>query len=178
MDNELRHYGVLGMKWGRRKYQNRDGTLTPAGKKRYNNELSKIKNEQKILKNKQQTKAKIDKLKTMRDEVDSQKRELTPQKSKAPAQKASSEPPKKKRIKDMTDDELRNEINRLNMEKQYKDLLNDTRNKQVSRGKDMAERIIEKVGEDLIAQVGKHYGAKGLNKLIGEEVIFANNKKK
>lgn len=35
MSNELKHYGVLGMKWGVRKYQNKDGSLTSAGKKRY-----------------------------------------------------------------------------------------------------------------------------------------------
>lgn len=31
----LEHYGILGMKWGIRRYQNVDGTLTVAGKKRY-----------------------------------------------------------------------------------------------------------------------------------------------
>ena len=31
----LKHYGVLGMKWGVRRYQNSDGSLTVAGKKRY-----------------------------------------------------------------------------------------------------------------------------------------------
>lgn len=32
---ELVHHGVKGMKWGVRRYQNKDGSLTPAGKKRY-----------------------------------------------------------------------------------------------------------------------------------------------
>ena len=34
-ESELYHYGVLGMHWGIRRYQNKDGTLTEAGKKRY-----------------------------------------------------------------------------------------------------------------------------------------------
>lgn len=33
--DELQHHGIKGMKWGVRRYQNEDGTLTPAGKKRY-----------------------------------------------------------------------------------------------------------------------------------------------
>lgn len=37
----LVHHGILGQKWGIRRYQNKDGTLTDAGKKRYAKELDK-----------------------------------------------------------------------------------------------------------------------------------------
>ena len=33
-NNYLAHYGILGMRWGIRRYQNKDGSLTAAGRKR------------------------------------------------------------------------------------------------------------------------------------------------
>ena len=49
-DNELYHHGIKGQKWGIRRYQNKDGTLTNAGKKRLAKEEARIKSEKRYFK--------------------------------------------------------------------------------------------------------------------------------
>ena len=39
--NELYHHGIKGQRWGKRRFQNEDGSLTPQGRARYNQELIK-----------------------------------------------------------------------------------------------------------------------------------------
>lgn len=51
-DAYLEHHGILGMKWGVRRFQNKDGTLTPKGKKRYSDDYREAKSlEKKGIKN-------------------------------------------------------------------------------------------------------------------------------
>lgn len=81
-DEELYHWGIKGMKWGVRRYQNADGTLTAAGKKRYGADG---------------------------ETGGEEKPQYAP---KAPKKQAS----------DYSDEELRAQINRMQMEKQYREL--------------------------------------------------------
>ena len=43
----IAHHGIKGQKWGVRRYQNPDGTLTEAGKRRYSLDKVNAKDEQK-----------------------------------------------------------------------------------------------------------------------------------
>lgn len=92
----LVHHGIRGMKWGVRRYQNKDGSLTPAGKKR----LQKAQDEYKALSGK--------KIKTTDDD----------KKKEASAEST----PKIKSVKDMSDQELQREVTRLGLEDRYSQL--------------------------------------------------------
>lgn len=66
-NDELTHWGIKGMRWGIRRYQNKDGSLTAAGQKRYDADMkkteAKIKKLETKRKNQQATKDQAEKLK-------------------------------------------------------------------------------------------------------------------
>lgn len=147
-NNELQHAGIKGMKWGVRRYQNKDGTLTPAGKKRYNKELAKLKAEKQVLENKRKTQAKIDKLDAMRKEIDDMK---------SGKKSADDDEPKKKSINDMTNDELADAISRLKAEKAYKQAYAELNPKHVSAGEKFVKDTLLPMAKDIGKDLGKKY---------------------
>lgn len=173
MDNEIYHYGILGMKWGVRRYQSRDGTLTNAGKKRYNKEMAKIKTKEKVLKNKQKTKEKIDKLNAKKKSVEELENKFN-------NSIKSKQKPNTKSIKDYSDEELRTMVNRMRLEQDF----NNLSPKQVSKGKAFVDRVVKNVvvpaAEDMGKQIVKSFLTSKINDFIDDDdlKVYTNNKKK
>lgn len=152
MDYVLYHHGTKGMKWGIRRYQNKDGSLTPAGRKRYSSEVSRLKDREKIIKNRERTNAKIEKLKSKEAELDAREKALAnPKKSDPTPKPKTPDAPKQKSVKDMTDAELSAAISRIKLENEYRSL-NPTK---VSAGKKFAKAIGTKVLAPVATEVGK-----------------------
>lgn len=134
--DELYHHGILGMRWGIRRYQNKDGTLTSAGKKK-----RRIKN--------QSTSKKEEK-------VDST--------------------PKKKSVNELSDTELRDRINRLQMEKNYLDLekqVSSLKPTEVSTGRKFVNHVWNKVVAPAATDAGKRVLTDWLNKK-GKDLLGLN----
>lgn len=165
MENELMHWGIKGMKWGVRRYQNKDGSLTPAGRKRYAQEMAKLKEEEKIAKNKLRTQAKLNKLEEKRKEVEALK-------SGKPLPKTTQNTSKPS-VKDMSDDELRRVVNRMMLEQQYSKL----RPEQVSTGKKFVDKVMKDVVAPTAVEVGKQVLKDSMTKAIKNASEDATKKK-
>ena len=161
MENELAHWGIKGMRWGVRRYQNKDGTLTPAGKKRYESELAKLKKEERVLKNRQKSQAKFDELDRKRKQLDDLKKGKV-----SSTTKKSEGAPKRKSIMDMSDEELQAFINRTNLEKQYKEALAYQNKATISRGQKFVQGFMNEVLLPVSIDVGKTV----VKKLMGKAV--------
>lgn len=178
MDYVLYHSGIKGMHWGIRRYQNKDGSLTPAGRKRYAAEAAKLRAREKELKGREKTAAKVAKLDAKKAELDERERALTNPKPKTPPKPKVPDAPKQKSIKDMSDDELRTVVNRLRLEQDYRNL----NPQKVSAGKKFANTVVNQVLVPAAVEIGKKAAKamleQAVSKATGLDIKDGNKDKK
>ena len=195
MGNELYHHGVKGQKWGVRRYQNKDGSLTLAGKKRalkIQDQYTKFSNNKKYKdKDGNLTYAGRKKSLKMKEKYS----ELTGGKQlrKYPSQNKSStnSEPKQKSIKEMSNKEIQDKIDRIRLENTLKSLtpettttgqkfVNGLKNTAISIAKDKGTKI---VGDYIDKQIRDKLGlsnkqAKTASEILREQAQDYENRQK
>ena len=168
---ELFHTGVKGMKWGVRRYQNKDGSLTPLGKKRYAKELAKLEAEKKRVRQQEQTAKKLKKLDDMRKDLDERKKALKPDDAPESAKQQKAQPaPQKRKLSELSNEEIQAKIDRMNLENRYRELANtpitNVPKKEVSKGQRFVMEVLEKSGKNIATQASAYVIGVGANKLL------------
>lgn len=182
-EGELQHAGVKGMKWGVRRYQNKDGTLTEAGKKRYNREADAGDyNQTKAdgTRFKQTKKGKIETLKAdptkyAREDNEVLRNTLNEGRNLTSALKSANEASIRRTksnrpkldLSKKSDKEMRDEINRALLEKQYNDMFAPQKS---TRGREHVNDVLETVGSVLTvgaSAVGLAVGILTLKEKLG-----------
>lgn len=145
--NELTHWGIKGMKWGVRRYQNKDGSLTDAGRRmramQGHTKLTYDDNDVKTWANEGDRRRKkvVDEL-----EAGTSKAKRMVDDSIANAKKKTP----RMNLDKMTDQEMRNKINRELLERQYNDMFAP---KQSTKGREYVSTAL-KVGGAALSATG------------------------
>lgn len=171
-ETELYHWGILKQKWGVRRYQNYDGTLTDLGKKRYGSQSKESYNIPTAPTKEQMRKDSAEEFKRQaRIEYDVATKAGKDGKA-SPAEKAlrntkdivdesvylakklSKNKPKEIDVSKMSDDDLRKQIDRMRKEKEYKQLVKDLSPQQIESGKEKVIEALELTGSIVTIGVG------------------------